>query len=120
MDEMVSPHHFFRSIQTGQLRDVLVALGTSYQGRGLLADELSDMLLVKVCFHCFLAPFALFEIGLFVALVQLVLVVVCHFDDLGAPCAVRKHQAVEHVMQVQFLAVSELFRLDITKLTHIF
>ena len=81
---------------------------TSNQVCGLNACQCLGVLLVEVCLDCLLAPQTLLEVRLLFALVQFVLVIAADFDDLSAACAVRQHQALQDVVQIQLLAVSKL------------
>ena len=66
------------------------------------------MLLVEVRLDRHLAPITLIEIGFLSTLVQFVVGVRAHFDDLSASSAISQHGAVEHVMQVHLVGIYEL------------
>ena len=77
---------------------------------------LRDMLLVEVRLDRHEAPRALLEIRFLRALIQLVLVVAGHFDDLRAGLAVCQHLALQHVVQVHLVGIEELRRADAAEL----
>ena len=80
------------------------------------ALESIDVLLKKVSFDGHSAPRTLAKIYFFVALVQLVLRVATHFDDLGAAGTISKHLALQNVMQIHLVSICEVWLGDVTEL----
>ena len=62
------------------------------------ALQLSHVLLVKVSFNRHDASRALLEVNFLRTLIQFVLCVAAHFNDLGAARTIGQHLALQHIM----------------------
>ena len=66
------------------------------------------MLLVEIRLDSHQTPLALLKVLLLRTLTQLVVIVGAHFNNLGAPCTISKHGALQHIVQVHLVCIEEV------------
>mmetsp|Transcript_39470 Transcript_39470/g.51672 ORF Transcript_39470/g.51672 Transcript_39470/m.51672 type:complete len:102 (-) Transcript_39470:652-957(-) len=70
--------------------------------------QLGHVLLVKVSLNGHQTAWTLLKVDFFGTLVQLVLRVARHLDNLGAPNTISEHLALEDVVQIHFVSVQKI------------